>query len=112
MIVEAARFIKGDDQERLVPLGTGADGVVNVLEQLLAGGDQTGGMHGVGLIAAAGRVDEGEFGQTTGGCVGVKLGNVFDVGVGGATFNGPREEQGIDDVVLRVVVGPGVIGLG
>ena len=59
VVVEAAGLVKGDDEQHVVPLRRGADGVVDLLEEDFAGGDGAGRVHGVGVKAAARGVDEG-----------------------------------------------------
>lgn len=53
VVVEATSLIEGDDEEQVVPLWRGADGVVDLLEENLASGDGPGWVHGVGVKAAA-----------------------------------------------------------
>lgn len=45
MVVETTGLVEGDQEQGLVPLGTGADGVVDLLEQDLAGGDVAAWVH-------------------------------------------------------------------
>lgn len=63
VVEETAGLVVGDQQQGLVPLGPGADGIVDLLEEDLAEGDVAGGVHGVGVEAAARGVDVGELGQ-------------------------------------------------
>lgn len=65
VVEETAGLVVGDEQEGLVPLGTGADSIVDLLDEDLAEGDVAGGVHGVGVEAAARGVDVGELGQET-----------------------------------------------
>lgn len=105
MIVEAAGLVEGDDEEHVVPLRGGANGVVDLLEENLSGGNRAGGVHGVGVKAAARGVDEGvlrEFPE-----VGVleKALKWPDVGLVHASGNGPVIELGIRvEVPVRAVV--------
>jgi hypothetical protein len=87
VVVETAGLVEGDEQEGLVPLGTGADGIVDLLDEDLAERDVARGVHGVGVEVAAGGVDVGELGQEA------------EVGVLVEVLKG-------DDVLLRVLDGP------
>lgn len=107
VVVETTCLVKGDQQQGLVPLGTSADSVVDLLQKDLAGGDVAGGVHGVGVQAAAGGVEVGQLGE--GAQVGVLV-EVFErnhtgLGVG----HGPVEEQGVgkEGAVGAVIVLPG-----
>lgn len=112
VVGETTSLIVGDQEEGLLPLRTGADSVVDLLDEDLAVRDVAGGVHGVGVGAAAGRVDVGELGQLT--QVGV-LEEVLDGdnGVLGL-LGGPVEEHGIgqEGTVGTVVVAPGDAVLG
>lgn len=61
MVVEASSLVKGDDEEGVLPLRAVAEGVVHLLEENLAVGDEAGGVHGVSADAAARGVDVGEL---------------------------------------------------
>lgn len=63
MVVESARLVKGQDEQRLVPLGAGSEGVVDGFDQDLTVGDEACRVHGAGSLPAAGWVDETELGQ-------------------------------------------------
>lgn len=113
MVVEATGLVEAQDEEGLVPLGPGAQSVVDVLDQLLAVGDQTTGVHRVGADTAARGVDVAEFRQGTGCGIRVELFQGLDlVGVVGGVS--PVVELGIGaSATSRVpVVDPGVAGLG
>lgn len=105
VVVEAARLVKGDDPEGLVPLGAGAQGLVDVLDELLPIGNAAGGVHGVGAIAAAGRVDVGQLGQVA--LLGVLVEVVHeDDAVGVVAVIGPLEPAGVLDGGVDKVVLP------
>lgn len=112
VVVESTGLVEGDQQQGLLPLGTGADGIVDLLEQDLAGGDVAGGVHGVGVQTAAGGVEVGELGEgaEVGVLVEVLEGNDVGLGVG----DGPVEEEGVggEGAVGAVVVLPGDALLG
>jgi hypothetical protein len=65
VVVEASGFVKGDDEQSVVPLRTIAKRIVELLEKNLAIRHEAGGMHGVGPDATARRVDVGELGKTS-----------------------------------------------
>lgn len=106
MIEESTSLIEGDEEKGLVPLGTGADGVVDLLDEHLTVGDVAGGVHGVGVQATAGGVDVGQLGEDAqvGVLVEVLEGNDVALGV----LRGPVEEHGIGEegTVGTVVVEP------
>lgn len=112
VVVETTCLVEGDQQQGLLPLGTGADGIVDLLQQDLTGGDVAVGVHGVGVKAAAGGVEVGQLGEgaQVGVLVEVLEGNDAGLGVG----NGPVEEQGVGEegAVGAVVVLPGDALLG
>lgn len=95
VIVETTRLVEGEDEEGLVPLGRGTEGIVDVLDEDFAVGDQARWVHRVGANAAAGWVDETEFGEGAIGGIGVEgchgLGEAFV-----AAGDGPVEEPGVD----------------
>lgn len=107
VVVETTCLVEGDQEQGLVPLGAGADGIVDLLQEDLAGGDVAGGVHGVGVEAAAGGVEVGQLGEgaQVGVLVEVLEGNDVGLGVGG----GPVEEHGVreEGAVGAVVVLPG-----
>lgn len=110
--METTSLVKAEDEEGLIPLGTGAQSVVDVLDQLLAVGDQTAGVHRVGADTAARGVNVAEFRQGTSGGIRVERLQGLDlVGVVGGV--GPVVELSIGTrATSRVpVVDPGVAGL-
>jgi hypothetical protein len=60
VIVEAASLVKGQDEEGLFPLRTGTECFIYLLDESLAGRDQTCGMHRSGANPAARGVKEAE----------------------------------------------------
>lgn len=106
VIEESTSLIEGDEEKGLVPLRTGADGVVDLLDEHLTVGDVAGGVHGVGVQATAGGVDVGQLGEDAqvGVLVEVLEGNDVALGV----LRGPVEEHGIGEegTVGTVVVEP------
>lgn len=59
--MKPAHLVKGDDPERLVPLRTGPERLVNVLDELLHVRYAARWVHRVGAVTTAGRVDVGEM---------------------------------------------------
>ena len=109
MVVETTGLIEGQDEEGLVPLGAGAECVVDVLDKGLSIGDQASWVHGACALSAAGRVDEGEFGQ--GACCGIGVEVRQWLGlVGVVAGESPVKEESVDHVGACVVVLPGVVG--
>jgi hypothetical protein len=103
VVEETTCLIEGDEEEGLVPLGTGADGIVDLLEENLTERDVAGGVHGVGVEAAAGGVDVGELGEQTKIGVLVEVLKGHDVALG--VLCGPVEEHGIgQEVAVRAIV--------
>jgi hypothetical protein len=49
VVEETARLVIGQEEESLFPLGTGAESVVDLLDEDLAEGDVAGRVHGVGV---------------------------------------------------------------
>lgn len=113
VVVETAALIEGEDEEGVVPLRACAEGVVNGLDEVLAVGDEAGGVHGGGAHAAAGRVEVSELGKValSGVVVEVRQGHDLVVVAG---LVGPVEEAGIraSTTVGVDIVHPGVAGLG
>lgn len=108
VVVEAAGLVEGDDEESVLPLWGDAEGVVDLLEEDLAGGDGAGWVHGVGGDAAAGGVDVGVRREGAEQCVLEELLEGDDVaGLFGSV--GPVVEQsiGLESAVGPVVVLPG-----
>lgn len=107
MVEETTGLVEGEQEESLIPLGTGAEGVVDLLDEDLAVRDVTRWMHGVGVQAAAGRVDVGELRQDTEVGVLVEVLEGDDVLLG--VLLGPVEEKGVrqEGTVRAVVVAPG-----
>lgn len=106
VVEETTGLVVGHEQEGLLPLGGGAEGVVDLLDEDLAEGDVAGGVHGVGVQTAAGRVDVGELGQETQVGVLVEVLQGLDVLLG--VLGGPVEEHGVgqESAVGAVVVLP------
>ena len=106
MVEESTSLIEGEEKEGLVPLGAGTEGFVDLLNENLAEGDVAGGVHGVGVQAAAGRVDVGELGKETQVGILVEVLQRDDVVLG--VLRGPVEEQGVGQevAVSAVVVAP------
>lgn len=106
VVEETAGLVVGHEEEGLLPLGRGTEGVVDLLDEDLAEGDVAGGVHGVGVQTAAGRVDVGQLGQDA--QVGV-LEKVLDgLNVLLSVLGGPVEEHGVgqEGAVGAVVVLP------
>jgi hypothetical protein len=91
VVIEAAVLVVGDEQQRLVPARAVADGVVDVLDELLAERDVV-----VGVLAVAGRsparLEEGVLGQRPGRGVGLESGEQPEAGIRGA--QGVRKDFG------------------
>lgn len=106
VVEETTGLVIGDEQESLVPLRTGPNGVVDLLDEDLAERDVAGGVHGVGVQATAGRVDVGKLGQEAevGILVEVLKRNNVRLGV----LCGPVVEQGVGEegTVGAIVVEP------
>ena len=111
VVVETTCLIVGQDEEGLVPLGTGAEGIVDVFDEGFAVGDETRRVHGVSADVAAGWVDEGEFGELA--CVSSFKELLQRLGlVGVAALEGPVEEVSVDHAGRGVVVHPSVAAVG
>lgn len=106
MVVESTCLVEADEEKGLLPLRASADGVVDLLQENLAEGDVAGGVHGVGVQTAAGRVDVRQLGEETKVGVLVEVLERHNVALG--VFGGPVEEQGIgtEGAVGAVVVEP------
>lgn len=106
VVEESTGLIEGDEEKGLLPLRTGADGIVDLLQENLTEGDVSGGVHGVGVQAAAGGVDVGQLGEEAQVGVLVEVLERDDVALG--VLGGPVEEQGIgkEGTVGAVVVEP------
>lgn len=106
VVEESTRLIEGEQDEGLVPLGTGADGIVNLLHKDLTERDVAGGVHGVGVGATAGRVDVRKLGEQT--KVGILVEVLHGLDVALSILGGPVEEQGVgqEGTVGAVVVAP------
>lgn len=106
VVEETTGLIVGQNEESLLPLGAGAEGIIHLLDKDLTEGDIPRGVHRVGVLAAAGGVDVGELGEEAeiGILVEVLKGN--DVGLG--ILSGPVEEHGVGQefTVGAVVVKP------
>lgn len=112
MVVETAGLVEGDEQEGLVPLRPGTDGIVDLLDEDLAEGDVAGGVHGVGIEIAAGGVDVGELGQEAEVGVLVEVLERDDVLLGVLGSPVKEESVGKEGTVGAVVVLPGDVLLG
>jgi hypothetical protein len=106
VVEETTGLIVGQKEESLLPLGAGAESIIHLLDQDLAEGDIARGVHRVGVLTAAGRVDVRELGKEAeiGVLVEVLKGN--DVGLG--VLSGPVEEHGVGQEITvgAVVVAP------
>ena len=65
VVEETTCLIEGNDDHSLVPLGAGADSVVDLLDENLAEGNVARGVHGVGVQVTARGVDVRELGKKT-----------------------------------------------
>jgi len=111
VVGETAVLVEGQNEEGLVPLRGGAEGLVDALDEALPHGDGRRGV--VGPVVAAFRVDVGEAGELAGLGVLVELGQGLDVGRGLAGRHGPVVEHGVGQKAGRVgVVDPGDVLLG
>lgn len=79
VVVEATALVEGQDEEGLLPLGTGAQSIVDLLDESLAIGDQAGRMHGGGANSAARGIEVRQFGKGTSRSVSVELGQGLDL---------------------------------
>lgn len=106
VVEETTGLIVGNEQEGLLPLRAGAESIVDLLDEDLAERDVARGMHGVGVQAAAGRVDVGELGQKA--QVGVLEEVLNGDNVLLSVLGGPVEEHGVgqEGTVGTVVVAP------
>lgn len=106
VVEESTSLIEGEEKEGLVPLGAGTEGLVDLLNENLAEGDVAGGVHGVGVQAAAGGVNVGELGEKAQVGILVEVLQRDNVVLG--VLRGPVEEQGIGQevAVSAVVVAP------
>lgn len=106
VVEESTGLVEGDKEKGLLPLGASADGIVDLLQENLTKGDVAGGVHGVGVQAAAGGVNVGQLGEKTQVGILVEVRGRDDVALG--VFGGPVEEHGIgkEGTVGAVVVEP------
>lgn len=106
VVKETTCLIEGDEQESLVPLGAGAQGVVDLLHKNLAERDVTGRVHGVGVQTAAGGVDVRQLGQQSQVSVLEEVLQGHNVAL--RVLGGPVVEQGVRQEVTvgAVVVAP------
>lgn len=113
VVVEATALVEGQDEESFLPLGTGAQSIIHLLDESFTVGDQTGGVHGSGANSTARGIEVRQFRKGTSRSIGVELGQRLDfvLVVGGI---GPVEEARIGaSTAGRVdVVDPRVTGLG
>ena len=93
VVREAAVLVKGEDEERLVPLRGGAEGLVDLLHEGLAVGSWAGRVERL-HVAALG-VDVGELGECARLGVCEELGEGLDVGLGSAAGDCPVVEEGV-----------------
>src|SRR5271169_3524314 len=81
MIVQAAMLVIGDEQQRLSPARTAADGVVDILDQPLTERDVV-----VGVLAVSRRppawLEERVLSQLARGRVGLEVGELPEAGLG------------------------------
>ena len=111
VVVETTSLIEGENEESLIPLRAGPECIVHILDEGLTLRDQPGRVHGVGALAAAGRVDEAELRQLAGSRIGVEVVHGLRQTLVAAS-EGPIKEVGVDHAGVRVVVLPRVAGLG
>lgn len=106
VVEESTSLVEGDKEEGFLPLRASADGIVDLLQENLTEGDVAGGVHGVGVQAAAGGVNVGQLGEQAQVGVLVEVLDRDDVALG--VFGGPVEEHGIgkEGTVGAVVVEP------
>lgn len=111
MVEETAGLVVGNEQEGLVPLRAGTEGVVDLLDKDLTGGDFARGVHGVGALAAAGWVDVGKLGKLAEVGVLEEALKRNDILLG--VLGDPLEEHGIaeESTVGAIVVAPGDVVL-
>lgn len=107
VVEETTRLVVGNQEKRLLPLRTGADGIVDLLQQNLAEGNVAARVHGVGVAGAAGWVDVGDLRKETKVSILVEVLQRDDAAVG--VLGGPVEEHGVgqESTVGAVVVLPG-----
>lgn len=120
VVRETTVLVEGEDEQRLVPLGTVAHGLVDALDEALAHVDGRRGVEG--LVRAAFGVYPGELGERARLGVLEKLVKGFHIAVALAGLGGPFVEEGIGqeaggvgvihpaDVVLRQLLKDGGLG--
>ena len=81
MVVQAAMLVIGDEQQRLSPAGTAADGVVDRLDELLTERDVVVRVLAVSRRSPA-RLEEGVRRQRARGRVGLEVGELPETGLG------------------------------
>lgn len=107
MVVEATGLVVGNEEQGLVPLRALANGIIDLLDEDLTVGDVTGGVHGVGVGAAAGGVNVREFREDTEVGVLEEVFNGHHVGPGGLVDVGEEERIRFEFSVGAIVVEPG-----
>lgn len=104
MVKEATGLVEGDQQHGLLPLRAGAESIIDLLQENLAGRNLAGRVHGVGVEAAAGRIDVGELGECSQESIleEVLEGHDVGLGVGGSPFeeHGVRKESAVGAIVV------------
>lgn len=106
VVEETTRLIVGQKEERLFPLRTVAHSLVDLLDEDLAVGDVTVGVHGVGVGTAARGVEVGQLGELTQVSI---LEEVLDGDDAvGCVLGSPVEKQAVgeESTVGAVVVEP------
>lgn len=106
MVEETTRLVVGQEEKRFFPLRTVAQSLVDLLDEDLAIGDVTVGVHGVGVGAAARRVEVRQLRELTQVSI---LEEVLDGdNIGRSVLGGPVEEQAVreESTVGPVVVEP------
>lgn len=112
VVVETTALIVCDNEERVFPLRGGTEGVINVLDESFAVGDEAAVMHGVCADPTARWVDVRELGEASIGGVRVELCQGDDLALV-ARFLGPAKPVRFGACATGgvPVVEPGVVGL-